>query len=508
MPIVSPGGQRASAATLPAAAAGPDAAEQRAVDIIESAGDAYVEIDRAGVILRWNRQAEVVFGWSRDEAVGCRLTDTIIPPAMVTAHQDGLRRYLATGEARILGERLELRARCRDGQEIPVELLIWRTRAGHDEVFSAFLRDVRERHAADAALRDSERRLREAEELAGLGSWEWDLVADRVRWSQGNYVLNEVDPALGEPSFDGWLDTVHPDDRAATVAAVQGALREGRDYETSYRVLLPDGRSRELLTRGTLVRDESGVPVRLVGTARDITEQQRVRRMQDEFVSVVSHELRTPLTAVKGSLALLQSGRLGDLDDRGRQMLDVAVTATDRLVLLVDDILDVERLQSAPPELQMEDMDLRDVVEQAIGAMGPVAGAHHVTLEARLAPVLVHVDRDRMLQVLTNLLSNAIKFSPVSGTVVVHGGTEGRRVAVRVSDQGRGIPADQLEPVFERFHQVDSSDRRDRGGTGLGLTICRMLVEQHGGEIWAESERGAGSTFTVALPAPGPVRPT
>jgi signal transduction histidine kinase len=246
---------------------------------------------------------------------------------------------------------------------------------------------------------------------------------------------------------------------------------------------------------------DQGEVVGFVGVATDITARKAMDRMKDEFISIVSHELRTPLTGIRGSLGLLAGGVLGPVSPQAQRMLDIAVSNTDRLIRLVSDMLDLERMQSNRAELQKVRCDLGDLLQQATDVMRPQAERAGVGLDVDPLAVSVQVDPDRVVQVLTNLLSNAIKFSSAGTRVCVSAEpVGGGRVRVDVRDQGRGIPAEQLEHIFERFRQVDASDSRAKGGSGLGLAICRMIVEQHGGRIWAQSTPGQGSTLSFELP--------
>ena len=233
---------------------------------------------------------------------------------------------------------------------------------------------------------------------------------------------------------------------------------------------------------------------------RDISQRSALDRMKDEFISTVSHELRTPLTSIRGALGLLSSGMLGELNDKGANLLRIALSNSDRLVRLINDILDLERIQSGREPLTFRPLQIADIVRQAIEGMQPVADAAGVRLLHDDNRVEIHSDPDRLLQVLTNLLSNAIKFSPPNSTVSVITRPGAAGVMLSVIDHGRGIPADKLEAVFGHFQQVDASDSRQKGGSGLGLAICRTIVLQHSGRIWAERNPVRGSTFRVFLP--------
>lgn len=233
---------------------------------------------------------------------------------------------------------------------------------------------------------------------------------------------------------------------------------------------------------------------------RDISQRYALDRLKDEFVSTVSHELRTPLTSIRGALGLLTSGILGEVSDKGTNLLRIALTNSDRLVRLINDILDLERAQGGREPLVFRPLQMADLVRQAMDGMQLVAEQAGVMLIHDKTQVEVMADADRLVQVLTNLLSNAVKFSPPNSavSVMLRPGSSG--VTLSVIDQGRGIPADKLEAVFGRFQQVDASDSRQKGGSGLGLAICRAIVTQHSGRIWAERNPTRGTTFRVFLP--------
>ena len=239
-----------------------------------------------------------------------------------------------------------------------------------------------------------------------------------------------------------------------------------------------------------------------------LVERSELDQIKDEFISTVSHELRTPLTSIRGALGLLSAGLMGTVDAKAQNLLRIAVTNTDRLIRLINDILDIERMQSGRATLHMRHCNLRELVQQAIDTMTAMAEAAGLALVLE-APsqdeqIGLDADADRILQVVTNLLSNAIKFSPAGTTVTVTIDEAPDWLTLRVSDQGRGIPLDKLETIFDRFQQVEASDARQKGGTGLGLAICKTIVQQHNGSIWAESnpqqKRGPGASLILALP--------
>lgn len=240
----------------------------------------------------------------------------------------------------------------------------------------------------------------------------------------------------------------------------------------------------------------SGTPC-ILNIINDITEY---KRLENEFISLVSHELRTPLNSLIGSLDLLRTGKLGSLSDKGQQILSIAINNSVRLIRLVNDILDLERIKSGRITMQKVQCKADDLLIQAIEAMQTMAEQAKISLNYEAITTEFWADPDRLLQMLTNLLSNAIKFSEPEQTIWLRARLQPDQLQIQVEDQGRGIPADQIQRIFEPFQQVDASDSRKKGGTGLGLAICRSIVEQHHGQIWVESALGQGSTFHILLP--------
>lgn len=241
----------------------------------------------------------------------------------------------------------------------------------------------------------------------------------------------------------------------------------------------------------------------VVGVATDVTERLRAQRMKDEFVSIVSHELRTPLTSIRGSLGLIEGGVAGELPPKAKDLVRIARTNTDRLVRLINDILDLDKMEAGRVTLKRTPVDTWPVVDEVLGQMHGYAEQASVRVEVvdrdpGCPPV--HADRDRLVQVLTNLLSNAIKFSPENGCVEVRAAARQGRVRFSVTDHGPGIAQADIPRLFQKFHQLDASDTRARGGSGLGLVIAKSLVEAHHGQIGVDSQLGEGSTFYFEIP--------
>lgn len=283
------------------------------------------------------------------------------------------------------------------------------------------------------------------------------------------------------------------------------ARGDHRDYVVNYFPRYGDG-------------DEEGRVIGFYSLASDVTELKRIDRMKSEFVSTVSHELRTPLTSIRGSLGLISGGVAGQLPEAVKTLVGIAKTNCERLIRLINDILDIEKIESGKMRLDLQVVALKPLMVQALAANEGFGTAQNVGLNLHFPDdeLQVHVDSDRLIQVVTNLLSNAMKFSPSGSAVEVHVTRGGIGVRVEVRDRGPGIPEEFHKRIFQKFSQADSSDTRQKGGTGLGLNISRAIVERMAGSIGFHTETGVGTTFFFELPewqdlpvpAPSPALPS
>lgn len=508
--------------------------------------------------------------------------------------------------------------------------------------------------ASQAATRDREARLAEAQHLARLGSWEWDVVHDRVQWSDEQYRLFGFQPQESTIDYETVLSRVHPEDRARHTAVVQQALRDHLPYDFDHRVVHPDGTVLILHSLGSVTLDESGTPVRLLGTSQDATEQrhmeaqrarmlaelarqrdftqriidnspaliayldheliyrsvnpamvrlvrlpaeqllghsilevygpgtreqlaplfrevlatgkpyaglsfpfaitrdghermtywdqtfqpvfgtggevegililatevserianerlqaeriealERAERMKDEFLSVISHELRTPLNFIMGYSNILLDEMAGPLTARQQDYLTKVLEGTDRMLLIVSNLIDASQVTAGTFRIFPSATSFDSVVRESVGLLEPVASQKQVSVDVAVeVPEEVPLDGQRITQVLTNLLDNAIKFSHAGGKVTIRSCLRDRQLITEVIDRGEGITPEDLPKLFKPFTQLDMSSTRAHGGTGLGLTISKTIVEAHGGEVGVISEPGRGSTFWFTLPLP------
>ncbi|NQU57190.1 MAG: response regulator, partial [Rhodospirillales bacterium] len=295
------------------------------------------------------------------------------------------------------------------------------------------------------------------------------------------------EPYLGE--HDGYLKNYHDTGEAKVIGIGREVIGQRKDGSTFPMEL------------AVSEMNVSGVQM-FTGIVRDITDRKQSDTAKAEFVSTVSHELRTPLTSIKGSLGLIRSGALGGLPEKLRSMVEIAYNNSERLVLLINDILDMEKIQAGKMDFHMKPVAVAGLLKDAMVANKGYGDEHSVTFECQCFEddIMVHGDEDRLMQVLSNLMSNAAKFSPDGEQVDLSVTRRGETIRIAVKDNGPGIPEEFRDRIFVKFSQADSSDTRQKGGTGLGLSISKAIVEQHGGTIGFDTVTGKGSTFYIDLP--------
>jgi PAS domain S-box-containing protein len=372
-------------------------------------------------------------------------------------------------------------------------------------------RDVTERMEAEvarrtAALQEKERQLEEAQAMAHVGSWAWEIANDHLTWSRELYRIYGVDPEAFKLSFASYQALIHPDDRERARELV---MRAADRFVFTHRIVRPDGTVRVVEAQGRVHRDADGQAVRMTGTGQDITERVEqldrlleLDRLKDQFLGILSHELRTPLNAVLGFASVLEDEVVGPLNPQQKKLLQRMLSGTDHLLELITDLLDMTRIRAGKFALSPAPMAPLPVARAALEGLVPLATAkaQRLLLDAPDdLPVLI-ADEARVRQVLTNLVANAIKFAHAPGDITVRIACQGGLVRCEVADRGPGIAAADLARLFQPFTQLDMSATRSASGTGLGLSIAKALVEAHGGAIGVESQPGAGSTFWFTLP--------
>ncbi len=509
--------------------------EERSRLLLQSAGDGIFGVDREGHVQFMNAAAEEMLGWTAAE-----LHSINMHKAIHYAYADGSpypidscpqhAAYTEGVESRVDDEVLWRK----DGTSFPAEYIARPMRKDGAVTGGVItFRDISERKAAETALRESRERLDFVLRSAEVGAWDWDIVTRTETWDETVVALYGMTPGVLEGPGDTLYATVHPDDVEAHVAAIEECVATGVPFEVEFRVIR-DGKVAWLLERGRVTRDDAGASVRMSGVTWDVTgrremeeslqrakdetdaanrdlalaatranqlafEAEAANAAKSEFLANMSHEIRTPMNGVIGMTSLLlDSG----LDAEQRDYATTVQNSAESLLTIINDILDFSKIEAGKLAMETLDFDLRSTVEDTCDLPALHAQSKGLELTALVeadVPSALRGDPGRLRQVLTNLLGNAIKFT-AQGEVAVSVGRvseddEHATLRFAVRDTGIGIAAEKADELFEAFTQADASTTRRFGGTGLGLTISRRLVGLMGGEIGAESEPGAGSTF-------------
>jgi PAS domain S-box-containing protein len=500
-----------------------DPREEDLFDFIENAPMGLNRIDPDGTILWANKTELEMIGYAREEYVGRKIAEFHADPEAIADIQERLARNETIHDR-------EAHLRCKDGSVRHV--LISSNVVRRDGKFvgtRCYTRDITVRKEVERALREADERLKIALHAGRMGGWEWDIRTGKVSWTPGLEAIHGLPPAGFGGGFEDFKRDIHPEDLEKVMETIARTLRERKDYWIEYRIIRPDGRIAWLEGRGRLFLDEKGAPERMVGICMEISDrkwveiererilaaEQRARaeaqaasRAKDEFLATISHELRTPLNAILGWSQVLLSGKFHG-NDLPRALESIVRNARSQ-AQLIEDILDVSRIITGRLRLDIRNVDLLGIIGAALDALRHAAESKSIQIKTILQPDVgpVRGDPDRLQHVVWNLFSNAIKFTPEEGEVAIKleriDDDRGGYAQIVVSDTGKGIPAEFLPFVFDRFRQGDGSNTRRHDGLGLGLAIVRHLMELHGGTVQAESRgAGQGATFTLKLPLLG-----
>lgn len=524
--------------------------------IVQSSDDAIISKDLNGIILSWNGGAEQVYGYSAGEAIG-RDVSMLVP-------HDHLHELTEIMTNLRQGKRIEhyTTERIRkDGRRISVSLTISPIRDMGGTIIgaSSIAHDATGRKEAEEALRQSEDRLKEAQKMARFGSWELDLGVNRLVWSDEIFRIFEIDPARFGASYESFLDRIHPDDRARVDAAYTNSVRNRTPYAIDHRLLFEGGRVKHVREQCETYYDAAGRPLRSVGTVQDVTELKEVEetirelnaglekrvgertaelkesqqalmnivddlnqkteeletancklleldRLKSMFIASMSHELRTPLNSIIGFSSIIRDEWLGPVNPEQKENLETIQRSGKHLLSLINDVIDVSKIEAGRIEVRFEEFDLYDLLMEAVQYVEKDLRDKGLELTLQIGHHPLCTDRRRLLQCVINLLSNAVKFTEHGGVSVSSASVEAGAgkiglVSIAIGDSGIGISREDIPKLFEAFVRLDSHLKTVVPGTGLGLYLTRKLaVDVLRGDITCQSEEGVGSTFNLTIP--------
>ncbi len=465
-------------------------AKQKA--LVDNAVDVLCSIDGAGIFTNVSPSSESVWGYKDSELVGKCFTEIIVEEDI----EDTLN-ALDTIKLSASSMPIENRVACPDGKVISVLWSVFWSES--EDILYCVAHDITARKMFEKVLKESEERTRTIMESLPVGLVVIDekgkiRLANKKTESmfgsrQSDLVGRNLSTLLksnDSPPKENWMEEL--------ISSSSGHVMElnavRRDNLSEFPV--------ELSSNKTQMGNKDAHLVAML----DVSERHEIERLKREFVAMVSHDLKTPLSSVRGMLVLLSAGAAGELPSKAGPIVQSAEEQLERLIKLINDLLDVQKMESGKFSVELKDVSIRALLEESFDAVEQIADDNGVTIEISGGDERVLADPDRILQVIINLLSNAIKFSPRESKVKMRIVNEADFVEVRVEDQGRGIKKEFQETIFERFKQVEKLDSTEKKGTGLGLAICKMIVEEHGGSIGVDSEDGKGSAFWFRLKHP------
>ena len=487
--------------------------EVRKAAIVDAALDCIVTIDHEGCITEFNPAAEHTFGYRRDEVLGKHLADVIIPPSLREKHRQGFARYLATGEARVLGKRIEMTAVRADGSEFPVELAITRIPLEGPPSFTGYLRDITERKRAEQALRRSEAFLAEAQHLSHTGSFSWRVATDEITWSEQLYRIYELE--IGVPVTLELIRTrVHPEDLTLYERMVEEARVGGNDFEWHYRLLMPDHSIKYMHALAQSTRDQDG-QLEYIAAVQDVTARRLAEEARDKarselthvarvtslgtLTASIAHELNQPLSGIVTNASTCMRMLAADPPnvDGARETARRTIRDGNRASEMITRL----RALFSRKSVTIQSLDLNEAVREVIALSLGELQKNRVILRPELAHdlPLVTGDRVQLQQVILNLLRNA---SDAMSTIndrprdllIRTEPDDNDRVRLSVSDVGVGFEPQAADKLFDAFYTTKNE------GMGIGLSVSRSIIERHQGRLWATPNDGPGVTFLFSIP--------
>lgn len=485
-------------------------------DLFENADDAMYTHDENGFFQTINKAGLIQLGCSEKEVIGTHFSKWLTQESYKKV-QERLIKHLA-------GEPIEqpdiIEVVKRNGEHRWGEARISLIRKGEKIIgIQGVARDITEKIILEQQLKESESKYRDLFENAQVPMYILDMNGNFIKMNKsGLDILGCKEEELNGSPLSKWITP----ESFKIYQERMAALLSGKSIKTSelIEVMTRNGEHRWVETNTRAIKEGTMI-TEIHGIARDVTEKRMLEeklreyheklqrsyeelmeadRAKTEFVSNITHELLTPLTSINGFVELLSEGTIGTINPEQKKSLDIILRNSDRLIRLIRELLDSTRLENNTFVMQFKNVSLESIILKSIQDIYPQANEKQITIIEEIQPLTqIWGDDERLMQVLRNLLINAIKFTPNNGKITIKSSNENEHVKISISDTGIGIPKEKLKTIFERFYQVDGSASRKYGGVGLGLSICKSIIDKHNGSIWAQSE-GNGSTFHIVLP--------
>jgi PAS domain S-box-containing protein len=497
-------------------------ADLRFRQIFEASPDAILQVDHRGIIVLANSLAGEMFHCPTEELLG-KSVDEFVPSRFRGHHPEYREHYQAKPAMRPMGSGLDLWARRADRSEFPVDITLSPLDTKEGPQVLCVVRDITDRKRAEESLRRQAQLIEASHDAIivrepGGRILQWNAGAREIYGWSAEEAVGQISHTLFQTGFP------------VSRQALEDELERSGQWDGELRHTRRDGARIRVETRHILVGKTDGQPGALLEINRDITlrkqaeeavaglnatlaatnkelelrnrDVERANRLKSEFLASMSHELRTPLNAIIGFSDLLAEQIAGALSAKQQRFVSHIQQGARHLLALINDILDLSKVEAGRLELNRENVSVTVVLAEALTSIRPAAAAKNIAIHSSIGPdVLVFADRIRFKQVLFNLLSNAVKFTPDGGRIWVEAVERRGRLTTSVSDTGLGIPIEEQEAIFDAFHQAGATTKGIKEGTGLGLAITKRLVEEHGGRIWVESEPGKGARLSFTMPA-------
>jgi len=469
--------------------------------ILSTVSDSVITINAGGFIDTINPATENLFGYFREELINLSINQLL--PDLFGPE---FRKQFVSARKLAMWER---EAKRKDGDMLPVEFSVSEFKMGEEQLFTVTIRDVTQRKQVESTYRRTETSLMQAQEIARLGSWELNLETNIITATKEVYSILSI-TTYGNTNhgndiaLDDLLQKLHKPDSALLRSAIKLGMASGKPFTKEVRIREGSNDFKYVLVHGNLSKTNDTDQKIMVGTVQDVTATQQLIKRKDEFISSVSEEIRSPLTSIRGSIGLLAGEVTHHISDKERVLLDNAYKNTDRLLLLINDILEIENIESGKTEFDFELLEFSHLLEQVLYARERDQERYKITYKLlSIAPDVVLIgDKYRLTQALNILMSNAAKHSPLGGVVEISASVVNNMLIISVKDAGDGVPEAIQAEIFDVYARTKHFHTVSGDSTGFGLCIAKSIIETHSGTIAFESVVGGGATFYVNLPVP------